>query len=277
VFHRTAAPSTQEVQALVDEVARRIDRLMVRRGLLDDEDEADEDGQKLMMEASAAGRVALGARAGRKPRVLRGPPRPGRQLPARCAQAGWFNLHAGVALGPHDDLARERLIRYVARPPLARDRLTEMEDGRYLVRFKRAWDDGTSAVIFDGVTLLERLSALVHPPGSHRVVYAGVFGSASKWRAEVVPPKPERERHPLHAGHGSAPEPSWARWIPWRDLLWRVFSVEPRRCPNCERLMGVHAVVMGFWATRRVLSCLGLPTTPWAPAPSRAPPQLAWP
>ena len=52
---------------------------------------------------------------------------------ASCS--GWFNLHAGVMVPAGDSEALERLIRYTARPPLALDRLRELEDGRVLVRF----------------------------------------------------------------------------------------------------------------------------------------------
>jgi hypothetical protein len=47
-----------------------------------------------------------------------------------------FNLHAGVAIAGADDLGRERLMRYGARPPLALDRLRRLPDGRIAYRIK---------------------------------------------------------------------------------------------------------------------------------------------
>lgn len=194
-FHRVPAPTDDEVQEVVDEIAIRTERLLRRRGLLDDDqdDEDPEDGQLLMMAASAAGRAALGLRAGRRPRCLRGPARLRRPLPPRCARSGYFNLHAGVAVAATDREALERLIRYTARPPLSLDRLRELDDGRVVVRFKRAWTDGTSAVVLTGVELLERLAALVGRPRTKRVVYGGVLAPAATWRPFVVPhaPRPE--------------------------------------------------------------------------------------
>ncbi len=171
-----------------------------------------------------------------------------------------------------------RLIRYVGRPPLANDRLQKLDDGRVMVRFKRPWNDGTSAVIFDGVTLLERLAALVPQPRSHRVVYTGVFASAAAWRSEVVPEPPaEAERRALHPPCRPPPEkPTPRRWIPWADLLWRVFQVpDALDCPRCGHRMVVHAVLQGFWVTRRVLASLKLPHALPVAAPSRAPPLFA--
>ncbi len=60
----------------------------------------DDDAQHALLEASMAGRAALGTRAGAVPRWKRD--RVVRQLPPRCAAAGYFNLHAGVRIGAED-------------------------------------------------------------------------------------------------------------------------------------------------------------------------------
>ncbi|MEQ1572581.1 MAG: hypothetical protein ABMA64_43575, partial [Myxococcota bacterium] len=87
------------MQAVVDRVRSRVEALLRRRGLLDDEGElagehadGDDDAQRLLLAASVAGREALGLRAGAKPRWMR--QKQVRRLPDRCAAAGFFNLHA---------------------------------------------------------------------------------------------------------------------------------------------------------------------------------------
>ena len=69
------------------------------------------------------GRVAMGVRAGRKVRKLQLGSTRERKLPPLCAEAGYFNLHAGVRVRAQDRTALERLCRYVARPPLSHARL----------------------------------------------------------------------------------------------------------------------------------------------------------
>jgi len=54
--------------------------------------------------------------------------------------ADGFNLHASVAVAADDDLGRERLCRYGARPPLALDRLRRLPDGRVAYRIKAQRD-----------------------------------------------------------------------------------------------------------------------------------------
>jgi hypothetical protein len=48
-----------------------------------------------------------------------------------------FNLHAASLAGAEDQAARERLVRYVLRPPLAKERLTLLPDNRVRLDLKR--------------------------------------------------------------------------------------------------------------------------------------------
>ncbi len=91
VFHPAPSPSSADVQLVVDRVRERVEALLRARGLLDDEgeaaqDEADEDGQHVLLAASVAGREALGLRAGAIPRWMHD--QQVRRLPERCAAAG---------------------------------------------------------------------------------------------------------------------------------------------------------------------------------------------
>jgi len=54
-----------------------------------------------------------------------------------------FNLHAASVAGACDQAARERLLRYVLRPPLAKERLTLLPDNRVRLELKRPFRDGT--------------------------------------------------------------------------------------------------------------------------------------
>ena len=47
-----------------------------------------------------------------------------------------FDLDARVFIAEGDDLGRERLIRYCARPAIALERLTKLADGRFSYRTK---------------------------------------------------------------------------------------------------------------------------------------------
>ena len=101
-----------------------------------------------------------------------------------------FFLHAAVHIPGHDRDRLEHLCRYVARPPLAADRLTLSPRGLVRYEFRRPWRDGTTHVVFEPLVFLERLAALVPPPRMQLQTYHGVLAPGASWRDDIVPKGP---------------------------------------------------------------------------------------
>jgi hypothetical protein len=83
------------------------------------------------------------------------------------ANVSGVNVHAGPAIDGRDRRLPARAAVQVrrARPPVSQDRLELTVDGhRLLHRFKRAWRDGTDAVVLDPLDFIARLVALIPPP-----------------------------------------------------------------------------------------------------------------
>jgi hypothetical protein len=89
-----------------------------------------------------------------------------------------FNLHASVAIAADDDLGRERLMRYGARPPLALNRLRRLPGGRLAYRIKELRDGRAKHRVMIPLEFLARLAALVPPPRYPLLRYSGVLGPA---------------------------------------------------------------------------------------------------
>jgi hypothetical protein len=79
------------------------------------------------------------------------------------------------------------MARYLARPPIANDRPTRLDDGRLQLELKRPSRDGTTEFVFTPHELIERLVALVPRRRAHLTRYFGVFAPAFAARAEIVP------------------------------------------------------------------------------------------
>jgi hypothetical protein len=196
-FHPLPPPDDAEVAHVVGQVATRIARQLERRGLGPEADPSDADPlseeEPLLAQlygASVASRIATGRRAG-QPVIRVGDCIDPNSVPElvgeRCASASGLSLHANVAVPARDRKRLERLCRYVARPPVAAERLSRIADGRLLYRLKHRWRDGTTHVVFEPGELVEKLAALVPPPRFHLVRYHGVLGPCASQRGRVIP------------------------------------------------------------------------------------------
>jgi hypothetical protein len=207
-FRPLPPPTDAEIERMARDLSRRLLRLLERRGLLADDAEGDaaaSDDSALpeLAAASVQGRVASGPRAGQRALRL------GDRIDVEdlrethtplCANVGGVSLHAGVAVPARDRRRLERLCRYVARPPIATERLSLQQDGRLLYRLKRRWRDGTSHLLFEPIELIERIAALIPTPRVHLVRYHGELAPAAHRRAHVV-----RDRRLAFGSESAAP------------------------------------------------------------------------
>lgn len=172
-----------------------------------------------------------------------------------------FDVDAAVRVHGNDRQRLDRLCRYVLRPPIANERVVKRTDGRFELRLKRAWSDGTTHLVFDGPEFVARLAALVPPPRVHQVRYHGVFARRSRLRTEIVRPAPTE----CHDGHERAAICTATKRLrlPWAKLLARVFAVNVLACPRCTTgNMQRIAFITTASAIRAILTSVGLSTAP---------------
>src|SRR5262245_22985506 len=104
----------------------------------------------------------------------------------------------------------EHLCRYLLRPPLALERLTESSGGLLLYQLPHPRRDGSTHLLLDPLELIEKLSVLIPPPRFHLLRFHGVLAPRAQLRAAVVP----RSTRDVALGAGAtpvaagAPEPS---------------------------------------------------------------------
>jgi hypothetical protein len=273
-------PSPDEVARVLAGTARRLARLVASRAEGDDDALGrDEPLLATLTVASLRSRVAMGPGAGQRWRRLgdRVEPDAEEQDPEaspHIPQHGGMSLHANVSVPAHDRRRLERLCRYVARPPLAHDRLEVRPDGRLALRLKTRWRDGTTHILMERHELLERLVPLIPPPRAHQVRYHGVLAPCASARDRVVlgprPPVAAAERAGPHrgdsgavdrpeSGRAAAPGRPVPRRVPWAELLQRVFEVDALRCPRCGAQMRLLAAIEDSDVARKILECLELP------------------
>jgi len=187
-------PETEDVARVMAGTSRRLMRLVEGRRQSAGLDEAAQGDPLLatLMAASIQSRIATGPEAGQGWRRLGDRVEPAdedgtQKPPPRCVREGGMSLHADVAVPARDRKRLERLCRYVARPPIAIDRLEALPDGRLAYRLKTRWRDGTTHVLMERHELLERLAPLIPPPRAHQVRYHGLLAPCASGRDRVVP------------------------------------------------------------------------------------------
>ncbi len=196
-------PEPDEVARVLSGAARRIQRVVEARDADDDDSLArDEPLLALLASASLQTRIATGPHQDEPWRRLgdRVEPHESREAATdpeasdRVPQYGGMSLHADVAVPSRDRPRLERLCRYVARPPLASERLGERPDGTLTLRLKTRWRDGTTHILMERSELIERLVPLIPPPRAHQVRYHGVLAPGASLRDRILPSQPARPR-----------------------------------------------------------------------------------
>ncbi|MEK6608957.1 MAG: transposase [Myxococcota bacterium] len=280
----TAPPGADEVAAVAAAAAGRVARLCARRGVpLDGADGEAEDplaarepALSALAGASVQGLVATGRRRGC--RVMRMGAAPDAPLAfvktGLCADVAGFDVHAGVRVTASDRAGLERLCRYLARPPLAHDRLSELPDGRLALALRKPHSSGSTHLVFEPLELLEKLTALVPAPYAHQTAFHGVFASAAKLRKSIVPAPepPPAESTPCDTDAARDTAHARRRRVAWSALLARVFDLDALACPRCGGRMKIIAVVTNAHAVRAILTHLRFDADPPHPHPPRAPP-----
>ena len=154
-----------------------------------------------------------------------------------------MNIHAEVAAYGRDRKRLEHVLRYMARPPLALDRLALGNDGRVTYRFQKACRDGTHAVVLSPEDFIARLCALVPPPRFHSMRCLGVLAGDSSLRAEVVPKEPaalpaqlpllDERDEPTASAKSAKKNTAKPSRHPWSYLLERAFAIDILLCTRC--------------------------------------------
>jgi len=195
-FHAARAVDAAELQGIVQRVYKRVTSWLCRHGYIDDkplEGRSNEAPEQGALEACAEVAMQRGAFAQLDAKDAFAPDdttRAPSDEPAKlrfAAEYKGFNVHAGVHIAAGDDMGRERLFRYGARPALALDRLRHLPGGRVAYRVKYATVGRAKHRVMTALELLARIARILPPPRFPLIRFHGVLAPRSSWRRAVVP------------------------------------------------------------------------------------------
>lgn len=286
VFRALPGPEKGDILALAWDICLRTKQLLEKAGKYfdadPDEDALAQDSPLLAAccAASMQNTVAIGPRAGQG--VLRigdyVEPAAREQVETEQTLGHGYNLHAGYRVSAHDRKGRERILRYILRPPIATQRLSRTPDGRVLYRLNKPWANGTKSFLFEPLDFLAKLLPLVPPPRVNQIRYHGIFGPHARLREQIVPEAPAVEERSgqlrfRFAASKSGEKDGRRKWIPWADLAARTFDIDVLECPRCTyRPMRVVSVIPAPTMEELAAATAGADAPAKLPRRSRAPP-----
>ena len=280
LYRWVPSPTDNEITEVLATIRKRVVGLLIKRGYLNEEGAPSEespimDQEPLLAEvmgASIQQKIATGERAGKPVRRVGSwgdsDEKPRMEGPL-CASLGGFSLHSNVFIEQKKPEKFEKLVRYMARGPVANSRIYRDDNGDIGYMLKTPWSDGTFAIRLSALEFIEKLVALIPPPRIHMTRLSGVLAPNHAWRSRVVPPRVESES----SGNKAVPA---QRRLSWHELLKRIFKIDLSICSLCSGKVRFIAAVMKRDVIVKILTHLNLPTAlpQWGPA--RSPPTLAF-
>ena len=283
-FWVASPPTVKEIEGVLTKIINKLTKYLERQKIIirDDDDGGfqipipDEDTLSKLQATSVTYRFATGKSKGKKAMVLKSvTDNDHTATRGLVAKNSGFSLHAGVATKAHERDRLEKVCRYIARPAIAEERLSTNDQGDVIYKFKKPWDDGTTAMKLTPMELMERLVALVPRPRVHLTRFHGVLAPHYKHRKQIVPKPPELKVT------GQEPEiidsnilEQKKKNIPWARLLARVFGIEVETCSKCGGRMKIIAAIEDPKVIRKILEHMGLDTKPPPLKPARGPPKV---
>ena len=266
-FRKISQPTDQEVEEVVVRIRDRSLKYLVEIGKLtcddgefafsDCHEELDELGRIKI--AAVRRRIALGERAGERVREIgRSFGKTGEQASItgeRTASVNGFSLHANRRVKKNKREELEFLIRYISRGEVSEDSLSLDENSDVILTLKRPFSNGTTAIKFSPLELIEKISSIIPYPYKNLIIYSGCFAPNSKMRVLIVPGS---EKPP------EGVEKARGYYIPWAELLRKVYGEDLFVCPHCGGDRKIVAVITKADILRKILQHLNLPPDPQA-------------
>lgn len=280
-FIATPPPTVPELEQVLTKIICRLTCYLERQQIIVRDNDSEfqlqipqEDTFSRLQASSVTYRFATGPSKGKKAMVLKTVPDGDHNAKSGLVtKNSGFSLHAGVATGANERDKLERVCRYIARPAVSEGRLSLTANNEVIYKFKKPWDDGTTAIKLTPMEMMERLSALVPRPRVHLTRFHGVLGPHYKYRKLIVPKKkPELAIAANPEADSDRPSASPKR-IAWAQLLKRVFNIDISVCPKCRGNIKIIAAIEDPQVIKKILNHLGLPSTAPAISPARGPPQ----
>lgn len=245
-YHLVAQPSLAELNTVLESIIQKVAKYLEKKKIITKDNDQDlqleipsEDSFSRLQKASVTYRFAMGKNKGKKALTLKTVPETDHNSQkGLVVKSSGFSLHAGVSVKSRERKKLEKICRYIARPPIAEERLSQNEKGQIVYKLKTPWDDGTTHIYMSPLELLEKLASLIPRPKVHLTRFYGVLAPHYKFRKLIVPapkvvPPVLAMVTPQTLALDKLREKNKKKRISWAKLLKRIFNIDVEKCPHC--------------------------------------------
>lgn len=260
LFCRQSEPTRDELLEIAIKIHKKVLKCADGLGLLGNESQQSFNEESLAdyADLSISNKSGFGERAGKHIRRYGVKRIEVEYDDAYSVNVEGFSLNARVCVPSGDREKLEKLIRYMARGPIASERLTESFPNQLLYKMKSVWKDGTTHVRFSPLDFIARLVALIPPPRMNMIRYHGCFAPNFKNRKFLVK-KPATKV--INPDGETLTERNLNERLKWASMLKRVFEVDVTVCPRCSGRLEQIAVIKDKATARKIIESLGELTT----------------
>lgn len=190
-----------------------------------------------------------------------------------------FGVDNGSVIAKNDTAAIERVAQYMLRNPFALSKMTYNEHSATVIyRSKPDYHSKCNFKVFSAEAFIAAITQHIPAHGFQNVRYYGWYsnktrGQRRKQRLAAATEDPPNGGADVIDVRDYPPKKHASK--KWRELIKKVWEVEPLICPKCGKPMRVIALIDDPGVIFEILSHLGLWDSVNAQPRSRAPPQPA--
>jgi hypothetical protein len=278
VFQRLPQPTHEELQILANKIKIKIERKLQKLNPAQDNQlPFEEESLSDIAQLSINQRAAFGERAVQKlrPYGINLNVEPLKSPDPTTANNSGYSLNARVWIAYNKRKKLEQVIRYMARGPIAQDRMTETYNNQILYKLKTPWKNGITHFSYSGLDFIARLVALIPPPKMNMIRYHGVFAPNFKHRNKIVPVKKVvNEKNTESKSNNTSNSKVKTERLRWAEMLKKTFEIDVTICPKCNGRLEQIAVIKCQKVAMAILKSLNQNTEPLpAGAPPTGPPE----
>ena len=180
-----------------------------------------------------------------------------------CAWAhSGFGVDNGTVIAKNDGVGLERVAQYILRNPFALTKMTYNEQtGTVIYRSKRDYHSKCNFKVFSAEEFIASITQHIPAHGFQNVRYYGWYSNKARGqrgKQRCVVEARDQNADAAELIDVSAYQPKKHASKKWRELIKKVWEVDPMICPKCGKEMKVIALIDELGAIFDILSYLGL-------------------